>query len=315
MDQPLTHRPVMMDEVLSALDPRPGETVVDATLGLGGHAAEILKRIGPTGRLLGIERTSEGLSTARERLAASARQLVLVQADFRTLEEIVHDAAWEAVDGLLFDLGLASWQVDTGYRGLSFQVEAPLDLRLTPQRPQDFTSQDEDPSQWTRDAMLARVVRTWRFRSAAEFVNTAPEPYLAKALSGLGDVTSARTLAHRVVTGRPIHTTGELVTALGTRDPARLAPVFQALRILAGDEFGALVAGLRAGWRLLAPGGRLVVLSFHSGEDRIVKQFLRSVSVPTLRAHPSDAEQRANPRSRSATLRAATKPITDHEEE
>src|SRR5690606_834691 len=142
----MTHVPVLADEVMAALALQPGDVVLDATLGLGGHAQLLLRAIGPTGTLLGIERTEEGLNAARKNLARYRSQTSLVRADFRHLDAVVRDRGFTAVAAALFDLGLASWQLDTGYRGLSFQTDAPLDMRLSSQTPKDFTSQEEDPS-------------------------------------------------------------------------------------------------------------------------------------------------------------------------
>lgn len=305
----------MSSEVIEALALEPGNVVIDATLGLGGHAQLLLGAIGPAGKLLGIERTEEGLNAARENLAHFGSQTTLVRADFRHLDAVVRDRGFQSVDGILFDLGLASWQLDSGYQGLSFQTDAPLDMRLSDQTPKDFTSKDEDPSEWTRDAALARLVRTWRFRPAGDFVATASEEELHNALHHLGGVRTSRAVANRIVTARtthPIETTGQLVTVIDRESPGLLAPVFQALRILVNDEYGALVAGLRAAWTQLRPGGRLAVITFQGDEDRITKRELRALpgSARLQSFRPTDEEIQRNPRSRSATLRVTSKQPT-----
>ncbi|MBI4032861.1 16S rRNA (cytosine(1402)-N(4))-methyltransferase [Candidatus Berkelbacteria bacterium] len=319
----LQHIPVLVDETIEQLALAPGDTVIDATLGLGGHAAAILEVIGPEGRLLGIERTEDGLEQARHNLDQFGQQADLVCDDFRRLDAIARAAGFERVAGVLFDLGLASWQIDTGYRGLSFQVEAPLDLVVTTFTPQDRTDQEEDPSTWSPtilsgragDAALARTVRTWRFRPARDFLARATEEEISNVLRSLGGVRSADRLAEQIVAARsrtPITTTGELVRVIGSESPGLLAPVFQALRILVNDEYGALVAGLRAGWELLVPGGHLVVITFQGTEDRITKAELRSLlgSNDLISLKPSAEEINANPRSRSATLRSIQKPAS-----
>lgn len=302
------HVPVLLREALEALSLTRGDTAIDATLGLGGHAARMLDAVGPTGRLLGVERTDVGAREARKRLS-NAPNLTVVEADFRHLGQVAAEAGLLPVDGILFDLGLASWQIDSGHQGLSFQIDSPLDMRLSPIEPSDFTRREDDPTNWTEDAALARTVRTWRFRSAANFLGGATEEELSIVLAKLGDVRGARTIAKKLIESRPLTTTTQLVSALGTNNPEYLAPIFQALRILTNDEYGALVAGLTDAWQLLGLGGRLVVISFHSGEDRIVKRFMKGLSDAMLTdpVKPSTEEVQHNPRSRSAILRSARK--------
>lgn len=307
----LHHLPVMKEEVVRALALEPGQVAIDATLGLGGHARLLAAAVGPAGTVLGIERTAKGLAAARETLGAVDAKLILVHADFRSLATQAAGAGIAAADAALFDLGLASWQLDTGYQGVSFQRDAALDLRLTPVAPTTFTSTDEDPLQWTGDATLARLVRTWRFRPASEFLAQESEPHIETVLRALGDVRQARRVAAAIVANRkhaPIETTTALREACGSDAPGLLAPVFQALRLLVNDEYGALVAGLRGAWQLLRPGGRLAVITFQSGEDRIVKHELRRKAPAHLdRYRPTSAEVQDNARSRSAILRVATK--------
>lgn len=310
----LEHIPVLPGEALAAMALVPGSTVIDATLGLGGHAKVVLEAIGPTGRLLGLERTSEGLAAAKQQLR-TFQNVTLIQTDFRDLGIVAAEAGAVEADVVFFDLGLASWQIDTGHQGLSFQIDSPLDMRLSPQLPSDFTRKEDDPSQWTEDATLATVVRTWRFRSVAEFLTGATEDEISLILRGLGDVGGARTIARKLVDRRdfgPIQSTKDFVATLGTDIPEHLAPIFQALRILVNDEYGALTAGLADAWQLLKPGGRLCVISFHSGEDRITKRFLRTLDDAELGPviKPSEAESKSNPRSRSAILRTARKHLT-----
>ncbi|MBI2589977.1 16S rRNA (cytosine(1402)-N(4))-methyltransferase [Candidatus Berkelbacteria bacterium] len=306
--RPLTHIPVLGSEVVASLKLLPGDEAIDATLGLGGHASLILKNIGPHGRLLGIERSAKGLVSARINLKEFDSQINLVQGDFRDLEAIARDHGYTEVAGVLFDLGLASWQIDTGEQGVSFQVDTLLDMRLTPFTPHDFTSSDSDPNKWTGNAALARTVRAWRFRSAHEFINSASAGEISNVLRSFGDIHIARRLTERIVSGRaqtPVERTSDLVALIGSSTPRLLALVFQALRILVNDEFGALVAGVRGGWRVVKSGGRLAVISFQSEEDRLVKRILRSLDGAgrILRLQPLPAEVNLNPRARSSTLR------------
>lgn len=312
MNTPYQHIPVLLQEVLNVLDPRPGEVVLDATLGLGGHAAALLDRIGSTSRLLGIERTADGLEQARRNLDRYRSQVSLVHGDFRKLDEIAAETGFERLDCALFDLGLASWQVETGYQGLSFQIDQPLDMRLSPLTPQDHLTAASDPTRWTENAALARLVRTWRFRSAAELLVSATAEDIDNVLHHLGGVRRARQVAASIVAvraTRPLETTSDLVAAVGSDSPGLLAPVFQALRILVTDEYGALTAGIPAAWQLLGSNGRIAVITFQGTEDRIVKQILRSLPGGKLGKpiRPSSEEVGKNPRSRSATLRSIRK--------
>ncbi len=305
------HDPVLLDESLDALDLAPGDRVVDATLGLGGHARAFLEAVGPQGRLLGIERSAQGLAEARRRLAAHEQQATLVHGDFRRLAEHIADAGIQPVQAAFFDLGLASWQVDEGHQGLSFAHDGPLDMRLGHQG--EPLGQADDPSQWTDDRDLAHCVRTWRFKPASEFLARATQQDIERILRSLGGVRQATRVAAAIATARqsqPIMTTKDLVAAIGSDSPKLLAPTFQSLRILANDEYGALAAAIPAAWQSLAVGGRLALISFHGGEHRLVKQLLRALPnhSPVRKVVPSDGEVANNPRSRSAQLR-----VTRHE--
>lgn len=303
----MKHIPVLLEELITCLQLRPGGVVIDATLGLGGHAAAVLAALGPTGKLLGIERSDEGLAAATRNLTAFQRQAVLVHADFRDLAAVAVRHGFQAVTAVYFDLGLASWQLDEGYQGLSHQLDAPLDMRLT--APAHGTPRDVT---WTANQELVRTVRTWRFRSAREFINQASVAALEQVLRELGGVRQWRTVAAAIQAARidrPIERTSELVAVVGS-SPRLLGPVFQALRILVNDEYGAIASGLTGAWQVLAPGGTLAVISFHSGEHALVKHLMRHLSGQATipRQFPSEEEQVRNPRSRSATLRFITKP-------
>lgn len=295
------HIPVMPNEVLQALALTTGDNTIDATLGLGGHAQLILEVIGPQGRLLGIERTAEGLATAKQNLAKWQQQVDLVQADFRDLEQIAIERNFNQSSGILFDLGLASWQIDRGYKGLSFMIDAPIDMRLT-QKPKELL-----PSFWTQDQKLISLMNHWSFRPAATFLNQAHQEEIAYLLYTLADIRYSRQLAQRIVESRinPIMTTGDLVRVLQIKSPKVLAPIFQALRIMVNNEFAALAKALDGAWRVVKVGGRIVILSFQSTEHRIVKFILRQIAGGRKihRMFPSKQEIRSNARSRSATLR------------
>lgn len=299
------HASVLLEEVLDGLAIRPGGTYIDGTLGGGGHAEAILERIGPEGRLLGIDRDPMAISIARERLARFPNALI-VHGVFSEMSTLAQKAGIDAADGILLDLGVSSMQLDTAERGFSFQRDAVLDMRMDP-------------------ALQ---------RTAADWVNEATERELADLLWRYGEEPASRRIARAIVRAReraPIRTTAELAEivarakggARGRIHPA--TQTFQALRIAVNDELGELERGLEAALSLLRVGGRLAVISFHSLEDRIVKHQLgehvgRRESLPeggerTVFRPPRAAwvvkgplmageeEVRRNPRSRSARLR------------
>jgi len=308
-----SHVPVMRAEVREMLAPRPGGVVVDATVGAGGHAVELLSALAPTGRLIGIDQDPDALAMARERLDAAAgthgATYTLLRGNFRDLRALLAEAGVEAVDGILFDLGVSSMQLDRPERGFSFRGAGPLDMRMDPAAPV----------------------------TAADLVRELPERELARIFREYGEERWAGRVARRIVARRarrPIETTDDLAAivraAIPARGPAAIDPatrVFQALRIAVNRELEALAEAIEAAVELLRPGGRLVVLSYHSLEDRIVKQtFLRLSGRCFCPRHlpvcvcgartllrvltpkplvPSDAERAVNPRARSARLRAA----------
>ena len=302
------HRPVLFNEVLAALDPRPGQVVVDATVGFGGHAAELLSRIGPTGRLIGLDLDADHLPRARERLEAVGFPFSLHHANFAGLPRVLAAEGLSAVDAVLADVGVSSMQIDDAGRGFSFARDGPLDMRM-------------DRS---------------RGKTAADLLNSLPADQLAEAFRDLGDEPRADVIARAIVAQRqtrPLARTRELADLIARAAPVRVekpgpgvptprqqrlrpaARVFQALRILVNRELANLTALLRVLPSVLAPGGRAAVISFHSGEDRLVKQAFRDGLRTGVYAAVSDeavratwAERQANPRSRSAKLRWARKP-------
>jgi 16S rRNA (cytosine1402-N4)-methyltransferase len=296
------HVPVMVAEVVVWLRPRPGARLVDATVGLGGHAAALLAAA-PGARLLGLDRDPDALARAADRLGTPADGVVLRHARYAELTRILGEVGWDGADAILLDLGISSLQVDDPARGFSFRADAPLDMRMDP---------GTQPT-------------------AATLVNEASEEELARMIRAYGDEPRARAVARAIVRHRPIATTGALASVvsgvLGRGRPG-LHPAtrtFQALRIAVNDELGELDAFLAEGWRLLAPGGRLAILAYHSLEDRRVKEAFRrwaadcvcpphvprcacgwsaKVRLLTRRPlRPTEAETRRNPRARSARLR------------
>ena len=287
------HLPVMLREVVEVLA-RPGGTYVDATLGGGGHAAALLEAGGPTSRLLGVDADADALGVAAARLAPFGGRAVLVHANFRDLGPTAAAHGFSNVDGVVIDLGLSSRQLDVSGRGFSFRGDEPLDMRF------DTTTGE----------------------TAADILNGAAKSELADLIYAYGEEHRSRRVARAIVWRRqqaPLRTTGDLVaaveSALGPRR-GRAHPAtrtFQALRIRTNGELAALDAVLPQAAELLAPGGRLAIISFHSLEDRRVKQFFRGggaeraplVALTKRPLVPGGAEREANPRARSAKLRVA----------
>ena len=284
------HIPVLLDETIEGLQVQPGGCFVDCTVGLGGHAARILEKISRSGRLLGIDADPEAIEVARTRLSDYGESVTLVNDNFVNLEAICIRHHFHPVDGIFFDLGVSSLQLDTAQRGFSFQHEALLDMRF-------------DVGQG--------------LTTASDIVNTFPEREIARIIKEYGEERHSWRLARRIVQSRPINTTSELARVVeqvvGSRH-ARIHPatrVFMALRIAVNDELQNLESALKQTVNLLRPRGRLVVISYHSLEDRIVKRFLRSEASNTLKLisrkviKPTSLELESNPRSRSAKLRIA----------
>jgi 16S rRNA (cytosine1402-N4)-methyltransferase len=303
------HRPVMLTEVLQAFAPVPDGWIVDATVGGAGHSAALLEAR-PGLRALGLDRDPSALAAASERLAGFGPRARTARTRFDRLGEVVAaELDEEPVVGALFDLGVSSPQLDRAERGFSYRLEAPLDMRMDP------------------DAPL----------SAADVVNGYDEADLARVLATLGDERFATRIARAVVAARPVRTTTELAELVRDAIPAATrrrgghpaTRTFQALRIEVNGELDVLPAALDAAVEALVPGGRLVVISYHSGEDRIVKRVLRHHetggctcppglpcacgAVPALRLvrrgglTPSADEVEANPRASSARMRVAEK--------
>ncbi|HUX27599.1 MAG TPA: 16S rRNA (cytosine(1402)-N(4))-methyltransferase RsmH [Terracidiphilus sp.] len=294
------HVPVLLNEAIEFLNVRAGGTYVDCTLGLAGHAAEITRRLGPDGRLIGFDRDPEALELAKARLARVCNELgsqapviKLVGEAFSSITRHIEPAS---VDGLLADFGVSSLQLDEAHRGFSFMADGPLDMRMD-----------------TRSGPTAEQV-----------VNEASERELADLIYEYGEERRSRRIARAIVRGRPVTTTGQLARIVATAAPAmkqdRIHPAtrtFQALRIYVNRELDEIRALLEAAPTLLKPSGRLVVISFHSLEDRIAKDSLRDGGRQgiweVLTKKPVTAgeeEMDRNPRSRSAKLRAAERTVS-----
>jgi 16S rRNA (cytosine1402-N4)-methyltransferase len=299
------HIPVLLDEVIHALAITPGAEIVDGTFGAGGYSQAILAG---GARVYAFDRDPDALSEGADLAGRSGGALRLYSACFSDMDDVLVADGIASVDGVVFDIGVSSMQLDRAERGFSFQKDGPLDMRMA------------------QDGM-----------TAADFVNEAEETEIADIIYRYGEEHRSRRIARAIVGARPVNTTAELAAVIrkavghkpgAPKDPATRA--FQAIRIHVNRELDELTDGLEAAERMLKPGGRLAVVTFHSLEDRIVKQFLRRRSgaegagsrhIPTVAnagpaptfekadkaVRPSDAEVGRNPRARSATLRSATR--------
>jgi len=303
------HRPVLLAETLKFLDVQPGHLYVDCTVGGGGHSRAILS-LG--GRVLGLDRDPEAMEEARRNLEEFGDRVILVRENFRQLPRVLEELSLSSVQGILVDLGVSSHQLDDPQRGFSYQKEGPLDMRMDPNIPS----------------------------TAADLINQMPEAELARIIKSYGEERWAKRIASFIADERrqkPLATTGQLVSVIKKAIPAGAREegghpakrTFQAVRIAVNNELGNLEEALQEMPDLLAPGGRLVVISFHSLEDKIVKNLFGRLAKgcvcppkqpictcglkPVLRLlnrtplRPSPKEMEDNPRSRSAKLRAAEK--------
>jgi 16S rRNA (cytosine1402-N4)-methyltransferase len=286
------HEPVLVDEVVGFLRPRPDGIYVDATVGLGGHAAAVLAA--GAGRLIGIDRDAEALAIARRRLESAAARVELVHADYRDLTRVLSARGIDRVAGIVADLGVSSMQLDDAARGFSFRLGGPLDMRM---------DRSTGPT-------------------AAELIATVEEKTLADVIWRFGEERHSRRIARAIVRARdrqPLTETAALASvvraAAGGRGSQRIDPAtrtFQALRIWVNRELDGLDAFLDEAVNALEPGARLAVIAFHSLEDRVVKHTFRRLAadariqlVTRKPVGPADAEVERNPRARSARLRVA----------
>jgi len=301
------HQPVLYKEIIHALQPHDGGRYVDGTLGAGGHARGILEASAPDGQLLGLDVDPQALALARKTLAPYEQRTHLVQASYTSLSAQLAQLGWQAVDGIVLDLGVSSMQFDTPERGFSFMNDAPLDMRFGPTA----------------------------LHSAADLVNEYSEQELADLIYQYGEERDSRKIARAIVRARPLHTTRQLVAVIEAVSPRRgdrihpATRTFQALRIAVNEELASVEEVLPQALAGLKSGGRLAVISFHSLEDRIVKDFFREqskdlVNPPYEQIYeeerkatlkevnrkpitPGEDEIKSNPRARSAKLRIAEK--------
>ena len=284
----LGHTPVLAEEVIQFLDPRPGGRFIDATVVAGGHSRAILELTAPDGKLLALDQDESALKQAREALASFAPRVVFLHSNFRHVAELAGAERFSESDGVLADIGISSMMVEDPSRGFSFMHEGPLDMRMD--RTQPLT--------------------------AADVLNTRSEKDIADILYNYGEERRSRPIARSIVRARPLGTTTELVRAIervtGGPRYGRIHPAtrtFQALRIFVNDELRNLEMFVDSSMHAVRSGGRIVVITFHSLEDRIVKQKFRAPAVPgrvlTKKVvTASEEELQRNPRSRSAKLRA-----------
>ncbi|MEM2738060.1 MAG: 16S rRNA (cytosine(1402)-N(4))-methyltransferase RsmH [Candidatus Bathyarchaeia archaeon] len=291
------HLPVMKDEVIRFLDPKPGEDFVDCTVGLGGHALAILERNKPDGRVLGIDFDPQILEDLKLRVRGKEfeKRFILVCDNFANLEEIAKKHGFASVSGVLFDLGLSSWHLETSRRGFSLWRNEPLDMRYNPK---------------VNTLTAETILNTWNLTD------------IERILRVYGQERFARRIAKKIVESRPLRSTIDLVIAVEGATPRwyhrrRIhfaTKTFQALRIAVNNELENLEKALPQAINVLGVGGKLAVIAFHSLEDRIVKNFMRTkakegaVKILTKKPiRPSEKEVKENPRARSAKLRVAMK--------
>ncbi len=290
-----SHVPVLLKEAIDFLTVRRGGTYIDATVGLGGHSYEIAKRLGAPGHLIGLDKDPAALEIARKRLVVSEADWPVITLLHRSFAELANDQRPGTVDGLLADIGVSSLQLDDAARGFSFQADGPLDMRMDPHSE----------------------------RTAEQVVNHLDERQLADVIYEFGEERRSRRIARAICRSRPIRSTAHLADVISAaarpmnQAERRIHPAtrtFQALRIFVNRELDDLRALLEAAPRILKPGGRVVIISFHSLEDRIVKDAFRDGASQGLYrlltkkpVTASDEESDRNPRARSAKLRAAEK--------
>lgn len=300
------HVSVLLNEVVAYLQPQPDHMFIDGTLGAGGHTSALLAASKPNGRVLAFDRDPGAIKFAQERLETDVERVTFVQANYADMGEYAPKYGFAAVNGIVLDLGLSSRQLDDGTRGFSFRFEGPLDMRFDPSGP----------------------------TTAADLINNLSEAELADLFWRYGDERRSRYFARLIGANRPLTTTKALADLIASKSKrgSRIHPatrIFQALRIAVNDELGSLERGLSSAVELLKPGGRVAIISFHSLEDRLVKQSFRrwsedcicppghpictcDVKAIVRRVNrkvivPTDEEIARNPRSRSAKLRVAEK--------
>lgn len=296
----MAHTTVLLHTSIEGLDIKPGDVFVDGTLGGGGHTEEVVRRFGDAVTVVGIDLDADALTRSQERLSALSSKVIFKQGSFRNIDTILAELGITAVQKILLDIGTSAFQIEDSGRGFSFKNDEPLVMTLS------------------KDTSQTGV-------NAKDVVNEWGEETLSDIIFGFGEERYARRIARAIVERRKlktIETTGELVEIILSATPAsyyrgKIHPAtrtFQALRIAVNDELGALKEGIRKGFELLSPGGRMAVISFHSLEDRIVKDYFRemkneerAVLLTKKPIVPDEKEVMENPRSRSAKLRIISK--------
>ena len=287
----MNHTPVLVKEVIEILSPKKGKIYIDATLGDGGYTKAIIEEC-PEVKIIAIDQNEKSLERAKANLKNESKQISFIHDNFKNIKDIASQQGYQKIDGVVYDLGLASWQIDEGEAGISFQKETPLDMRL-----------DDSSDNMT---------------TASEVLTKFPIKRIAEILYKYGDVKGSWGIARRIDMFRnntPILYTSDLLTILGTKEPKKLAPIFQALRIYVNQEFDNLERSLKDAIDLMESDGKIIVISYHSGEDRIVKNIMRDRKhikddikiIVKKPISPSIMETTTNPRSRSARLRAIEK--------
>jgi len=303
----MSHIPVLYHEIIQALNPQTGGLYIDGTVGAGSHAKGILEASSPNGRLLGLDLDPEAIELSRSHLEHFRSRIILKRASYTTLQQQLDSVGWTQVDGILLDLGVSSMQLDKARRGFSFRADAPLDMRFDP------------------DGLV----------TASDLVNDLSERELADIIYKFGEERKSRQIAREIIKQRPIYSTKQLAKIVGKVVKSKRGKInpatrtFQALRIATNEELKSLRSVLPQAVGCLAPGGHLAIISFHSLEDRIVKQYFRresqdcicppenlictcnhlaTIKVLTKRpVRPGEEELHANPRSRSSRLRVVEK--------
>jgi len=298
------HIPVLLKEVIDNLNPQSGEIFVDGTVNRGGHAKELANYLGKKGILIGIDQDSQALAEAKDNLKDVPAKIILINGNFRNISELVKNAGVEKIDAVLLDIGFSSNQMENSGRGFSFKTDEPLNMSFSLEQ---------------KDGIF----------TAKDMINDWDENNLADVVYAYGEETFSRKIAKAIVEARQegeIKTTGQLVEIIKKAVPAWYTKrrihfatkTFQALRMTVNDELGALKDGLTGAWELLKPNGRLGVISFHSLEARIIKEFMKDKKVSgegemvvKKAVKPGREEVLANPRSRSAQLRVIRKKVVN----
>lgn len=297
----MAHIPVLLEETIKGLNLKAGDVYVDGTLGSGGHAKAVVESLDGKVTVVGFDRERDALERSERLLASVGAKPVLINDSFRNIASRLQEQGFDEVNGVLMDIGISSVQLDDSGRGFTFQKDEPLLMTM-------------------EDTIIPDVTLT-----AYDLVNTSPETALADIIYAYGEDTFARRIAKAIVEAReraPIKTTFDLVRVVESAIPSRFqkgktnpaTKTFQALRIAVNDELGALTQGIDGAFEMLAPGGRLAIITFHSLEDRIVKNKFRDLQhadkaklVTKKPIVPSEKEIKSNPRSRSAKLRIIEK--------